>query len=137
MDYMNKWIEEKILRKPRNYEDYPNQMKKSLQSIIEKHNLEIFVYEKSNYNLYAILKDKLEDRYVCIRANDLRCFIEPSYKNIYISAMKNPKIEIHHVGIVTNWNDIGINARRLMDFKKKLDLSKEEKVMDEEIEKDI
>ena len=137
MNYMNKWIEEKILKKQKNNEDYPNQMKKSLQSIVEKYNFEIFIYEKTNHNLYAVLKDKTDEKFVCIRCNDLRCFKEPSYKNIYISAMKNSKIEIQHVGIVTNWSDIGLNARRLINFKKQLDLSKEQKIIDEELEKDI
>lgn len=110
MDYMNKWIEEKVFKKNKNYEDYPNQIKNELQKQINKYNLEIFKYQKTNYNLYAILKDKVENRYVCVRSNDLICFKEPSYKNIIISAMKNPNIENHTMCISSCWNEIGVSA---------------------------
>ena len=118
MDYMNKWIEEKILKKTKNYEDYPNQMKNELQKQINKYNLELFKYLKTNYNLYAVLKDKDEERYVCIRSNDLICFKEPSYRNITINIMKNPNIENKTMCTSSSWNEIGSNARRLIEWKK-------------------
>lgn len=133
MDYMNKWIEEKILRKTKNYEDYPNQMKNELQKQINKYNLELFKYLKTNYNLYAILKDKDEERCVCIRSNDLICFKEPSYRNISINIMKNPNIENKNMCISSSWNEIGSNARRLIEWKKK---NEQQKEVEEDIELD-
>ena len=135
MDYMNKWIEEKILKKNKNYEDYPNQIKNELQKQINKYNLEIFKYQKTNYNLYAILKDKVENRYVCVRSNDLICFKEPSYKNIIISAMKNPNIENHKMCIYYCWNEIVSNARRLVEWYKRNEINKKEVEEDIDLEK--
>lgn len=132
MDYMNKWIEEKVFKKNKNYEDYPNQIKNELQKQINKYNLEIFKYQKTNYNLYAILKDKVENRYVCVRSNDLICFKESSYKNIIISAMKNPNIENHTMCISSCWNEIGSNARRLVEWYKRNEINKKE--VEEEID---
>lgn len=135
MDYMNKWIEEKILRKTKNYEDYPNQMKNGLQKQISKYNFEIFKYLKTNYNLYAILKDKNDERYVCIRSNDLICFKEHSYKNITINIMKNPNLENRTMCITSSWNEIGVNARRLVEWKKKNELDQKEAEEDIDLEK--
>ena len=135
MDYMNKWREEKILKKNKNYEDYPNQMKNELQKQINKYNLEIFKYQKTNYNLYAILKDKNDDRYVCIRSNDLICFKEPSYKNITINVMKNPNIENRTMCVSSSWNEIGSNARRLIEWKKKNEINQKEVEEDMDLEK--
>lgn len=135
MDYMNKWIEEKVFKKNKNYEDYPNQIKNELQKQINKYNLEIFKYQKTNYNLYAILKDKVENRYVCVRSNDLICFKEPSYKNIIISAMKNPNIENHTMCISSCWNEIGSNARRLVERYKRNEINKKEVEEDIDLEK--
>lgn len=135
MDYMNKWIEEKVFKKNKNYEDYPNQIKNELQKQINKYNLEIFKYQKTNYNLYAILKDKVENRYVCVRSNDLICFKESSYKNIIISAMKNPNIENHTMCISSCWNEIGSNARRLVEWYKRNEINKKEVEEDIDLEK--
>lgn len=135
MDYMNKWIEEKVFKKNKNYEDYPNQIKNELQKQINKYNLEIFKYQKTNYNLYAILKDKVENRYVCVRSNDLICFKEPPYKNIIISAMKNPNIENHTMCISSCWNEIGSNARRLVEWYKRNEINKKEVEEDIDLEK--
>lgn len=135
MDYMNKWIEEKVFKKNKNYEDYPNQIKNELQKQINKYNLEIFKYQKTNYNLYAILKDKVENRYVCVRSNDLICFKEPSYKNIIISAMKNSNIENHTMCISSCWNEIGSNARRLVEWYKRNEINKKEVEEDIDLEK--
>lgn len=135
MDYMNKWIEEKVFKKNKNYEDYPNQIKNELQKQINKYNLEIFKYQKTNYNLYAILKDKVENRYVCVRSNDLICFKEPLYKNIIISAMKNPNIENHTMCISSCWNEIGSNARRLVEWYKRNEINKKEVEEDIDLEK--
>lgn len=132
MDYMNKWIEVKILKKTKNYEDY-NQMKNELQKQINKYNLELFKYLKTNYNLYAILKDKDEERYVCIRSNDLICFKEPSYRNITINIIKNPNIENKTMCVSSSWNEIGSNARRLIEWKKK---NEQQKEVEEDIELD-
>ena len=43
MNFTNEWIEEKILKKPsnKNYEDYPNQMKKELEIQAKKFDFEI------------------------------------------------------------------------------------------------
>ena len=135
MDYMNKWIEEKVFKKNKNNEDYPNQIKNELQKQINKYNLEIFKYQKTNYNLYVVLKDKVEDIYVCVRSNDLICFKEPSYKNMIISAMKNSNIENHAMSISSCWNEIGSNARRLVGWRKRNEINKKEIEENLEIER--
>ena len=44
MKFTNEWIEENILKKPsnKNYEDYPNQMKKELELQAKRFDFEIF-----------------------------------------------------------------------------------------------
>ena len=68
MKFTNEWIEENILKKPsnKNYEDYPNQMKKELELQAKRFDFEIFSYTKDQYLLAAVLKDKNEDRFISV-----------------------------------------------------------------------
>lgn len=135
MDY-NKWVEEKILKlsSNKNYEDYPNQMKHDLEKQANKYNLELFSYNKSHYLLSAVLKDKTDDRYISVTVRDLSSFKDRFYKNVELRYMKNPNIVSNTIARTTSWNDIGSCARRLVEWKKRIEHQKEQ---EEELEKEI
>ena len=93
MKFTNEWIEEKILKKPsnKNYEDYPNQMKKELEIQAKKFDFEIFSYTKEHYLMAAILKDKNEERYISVMIRELSCFKDRMYRGVELRYMKNSK----------------------------------------------
>lgn len=92
-NFKNDWIEKNILKTSsnKNYEDYPNQMKKELEKQANKFDFEIFSYQKDHYLMAAVLKDKTEDRFISIMIKDLSCFKERTYKGVELRYMKNSK----------------------------------------------
>ena len=130
MNFTNEWIEEKILKKSskKNYEDYPNQMKEELKKQILEYNFELFSYNKNYYFLSAILKDKTDDRYISITIRDLSSFKDRFYKNVELRYMKNPNIASNTIARTTSWNDIGRCARRLVEWKKRMEIAKESEI---------
>jgi len=130
VNFTNEWIEEKILKKSskKNYEDYPNQMKEELKKQILEYNFELFSYNKNYYFLSAILKDKTDDRYISITIRDLSSFKDRFYKNVELRYMKNPNIASNAIARTTSWNDIGSCARRLVEWKKRMEIAKESEI---------
>jgi len=130
VNFTNEWIEEKILKKSskRNYEDYPNQMKEELKKQILEYNFELYSYNKNHYFLSAILKDKTDDRYISITIRDLSSFKDRFYKNVELRYMKNPNIASNAIARTTSWNDIGSCARRLVEWKKRMEIAKESEI---------
>ena len=141
MNFTNEWIEEKILKKPsnKNYEDYPNQMKKELEIQAKKFDFEIFSYTKDHYLMAAILKDKNEDRFISVITRELSCFKDRMYRGVEIRYMKNSKMVSRTVVTSVSWNEIGITARRMIECRKKLekrnDEDKKQKELEEELER--
>lgn len=136
MDYKNKWIKENILKlsSRKNYEDYPNQMREELKRQILRYNFELYSYNKNYYFLLAILKDKTDDRYISVTIRDLSSFKDRFYKNVELRYMKNPNIVSNTIARTTSWNDIGSCARRLVEWKKRIEHQKEQ---EEDLEKEI
>lgn len=141
MNFTNEWLEEKILKKPsnKNYEDYPNQMKKELEIQAKKFDFEIFSYTKDHYLMVAVLKDKNEDRFISVMTKNLSCFKDRMYRGVELRYMKNSKMVSRTVVTSVSWNEIGIMARRILECRKNLEKrneeSKKQKELEEEIEK--
>ena len=141
MNFTNEWIEEKILKKPtnKNYEDYPNQMKKELEIQAKKFDFEIFSYTKDHYLMAAVLKDKNEDRFISVMTRELSCFKDRMYRGVELRYMKNAEMASRTVVTSVSWNEIGITARRMIECRKKLekrnDEDKKQKELEEELER--
>lgn len=136
MKFTNEWIEEKILKKPsnKNYEDYPNQMKKELEIQAKKFDFEIFSYTKEHYLMAAILKDKNEERYISVMIRELSCFKDRMYRGVELRYMKNSKMVSRTVVTSVSWNEIGITARRILECRKNLEKRNEEDRKQKDIE---
>ena len=136
MNFTNEWIEEKILKKPtnKNYEDYPNQMKKELEIQAKKFDFEIFSYTKDHYLMAAILKDKNEDRFISVMTRELSCFKDRMYRGVELRYMKNSKMASSTVVTSVSWNEIGITARRILECRKNLEKRNEEDRKQKDIE---
>lgn len=136
MNFTNEWIEEKILKKPsnKNYEDYPNQMKKELEIQAKKFDFEIFSYTKEHYLMAAILKDKNEERYISVMIRELSCFKDRMYRGVELRYMKNSKMASRTVVTSVSWNEIGITARRILECRKNLEKRNEEDRKQKDIE---
>lgn len=136
MNFTNEWIEEKILKKPtnKNYEDYPNQMKKELEIQAKKFDFEIFSYTKDHYLMAAILKDKNEERYISVMTRELSCFKDRMYRGVELRYMKNSKMTSRTVVTSVSWNEIGITARRILECRKNLEKRNEEDRKQKDIE---
>lgn len=139
MNFTNEWIEEKILKKPsnKNYEDYPNQMKKELEIQAKKFDFEIFSYTKDHYLMAAILKDKNEDRFISVMTRELSCFKDRMYRGVEIRYMKNSKMVSRTVVTSVSWNEIGITARRMIECRKNLENRNREEKIQKELEEEI
>ena len=139
MNFTNEWIEEKILKKPsnKNYEDYPNQMKKELEIQAKKFDFEIFSYTKDHYLMAAILKDKNEDRFISVMTRELSCFKDRMYRGVEIRYMKNSKMVSRTVVTSVSWNEIGITARRMIECRKNLENRNREEKLQKELEEDL
>lgn len=136
MNFTNEWIEEKILKKPtnKNYEDYPNQMKKELEIQVKKFDFEIFSYTKDHYLMAAVLKDKNEDRFISVMTRELSCFKDRMYRGVELRYMKNAKMASRTVVTSVSWNEIGITARRILECRKNLEKRNEEDRKQKDIE---
>ena len=136
MNFTNEWIEEKILKKTtnKNYEDYPNQMKKELEIQAKKFDFEIFSYTKDHYLMAAILKDKNEERYISVMTRELSCFKDRMYRGVELRYMKNSKMTSRTVVTSVSWNEIGITARRILECRKNLEKRNEEDRKQKDIE---
>lgn len=136
MNFTNEWIEEKILKKPtnKNYEDYPNQMKKELEIQAKKFDFEIFSYTKDHYLMAAVLKDKNEDRFISVMTRELSCFKDRMYRGVELRYMKNAKMASRTVVTSVSWNEIGITARRILECRKNLEKRNEEDRKQKDIE---
>ena len=139
MNFTNEWIEEKILKKPshKNYEDYPNQMKKELELQAKKFDFEIFSYRKDHYLMAAILKDKNEDRFISVMIKELSCFKDRSYRGVELRYMKNSKMVSRTVVTSVSWNEIGIASRRIVETRKNLEMRNAEDKKQKEIEEEL
>ena len=139
MNFTNEWIEEKILKKPshKNYEDYPNQMKKELELQAKKFDFEIYSYRKDHYLMAAILKDKNEDRFISVMIKELSCFKDRSYRGVELRYMKNSKMVSRTVVTSVSWNEIGIASRRIVETRKKLEMRNAEDKKQKEIEEEL
>ena len=139
MNFTNEWIEEKILKKPsnKNYEDYPNQMKKELEIQAKKFDFEIFSYTKDHYLMAAILKDKNEDRFISVMTRELSCFKDRMYRGVEIRYMKNSKMVSRTVVTSVSWNEIGITARRMIECRKNLENRNREEKLQKELEGEL
>ena len=139
MNFTNEWIEEKILKKPsnKNYEDYPNQMKKELEIQAKKFDFEIFSYTKDHYLMAAILKDKNEDRFISVMTRELSCFKDRMYRGVEIRYMKNSKMVSRTVVTSVSWNEIGITARRMIECRKNLEKRNREEKIQKELEEEL
>lgn len=139
MNYTNEWIEEKLLKKStnKNYEDYPNQMKKELEQQVSRFNFEIISYTKDNYLMAAVLKDKNEDRFISVMTRELSCFKDRMYRGIEIRYMKNSKLISRTVVTSVTWNEIGITARRILECRKNLENRMKEDAIQKEYEEEI
>lgn len=139
MKFTNEWIEENILKKPsnKNYEDYPNQMKKELELQAKRFDFEIFSYTKDQYLLAAVLKDKNEDRFISVMIRELSCFKDHMYKGVELRYMKNSKMASRTVVTSVSWNEIGITARRILECRKNLEKRNEEDRKQKEIEEEL
>lgn len=139
MNFTNEWIEEKILKKPsnKNYEDYPNQMKKELEIQANKFGFEIFSYTKDHYLMSAILKDKTEDRFISVMTRELSCFKDRMYRGVEIRYMKNSKMVSRTVVTSVSWNEIGITARRMVECRKNLENRNREEKIQKELEEEM
>lgn len=135
-NFKNEWIEKSILKTSsnKNYEDYPNQMKKELEKQANKFDFEIFSYQKDHYLMAAVLKDKNEDRFISIMVKDLSCFKERTYKGVELRYMENSKMISRTVVTHTSWNEIGITARRILECRKNLEKRNEEDIKQKELE---
>jgi len=139
VNFTNEWIEEKILKKPsnKNYEDYPNQMKKELEIQAKKFDFEIFSYTKDHYLMAAILKDKNEDRFISVMTRELSCFKDRMYRGVEIRYMKNSKMVSRTVVTSVSWNEIGITARRMIECRKNLENRNREEKIQKELEEEM
>jgi len=139
VNFTNEWIEEKILKKPsnKNYEDYPNQMKKELEIQAKKFDFEIFSYTKDHYLMAAILKDKNEDRFISVMTRELSCFKDRMYRGVEIRYMKNSKMVSRTVVTSVSWNEIGITARRMIECRKNLENRNREEKLQKELEGEL
>lgn len=139
MNYTNEWIEEKLLKKStnKNYEDYPNQMKKELEQQVSRFNFEIISYTKDNYLMAAVLKDKNEDRFISVMTRELSCFKDRMYRGIEIRYMKNSKMISRTVVTSATWNEIGITARRILECRKNLENRLKEDANQKEYEEEL
>lgn len=139
MKFTNEWIEEKILKKPtnKNYEDYPNQMKKELELQAKRFDFEIFSYTKDQYLLAAVLKDKNEDRFISVMIRELSCFKDRMYKGVELRYMKNSKMASRTIVTSVSWNEIGITARRILECRKNLEKRNEEDKKQQELEEEL
>ncbi|MBQ3020591.1 MAG: hypothetical protein IJD92_00010 [Bacilli bacterium] len=139
MNFTNEWIEEKILKKPsnKNYEDYPNQMRKELEIQAKKFDFEIFSYTKDHYLMSAILKDKTEDRFISVMTRELSCFKDRMYRGVEIRYMKNSKMVSRTVVTSVSWNEIGITARRLIECRKNLENRNREEKLQKKLEEEL
>jgi len=139
VNFTNEWIEEKILKKPsnKNYEDYPNQMKKELEIQANKFDFEIFSYTKDHYLMSAILKDKTEDRFISVMTRELSCFKDRMYRGVEIRYMKNSKMVSRTVVTSVSWNEIGITARRMVECRKNLENRNREEKLQKELEGEL
>jgi len=139
VNYTNEWIEEKLLKKStnKNYEDYPNQMKKELEQQVSRFNFEIISYTKDNYLMAAVLKDKNEDRFISVMTRELSCFKDRMYRGIEIRYMKNSKLISRTVVTSATWNEIGITARRILECRKNLENRMKEDAIQKEYEEEI
>ena len=139
MNFTNEWIEEKILKKPshKNYEDYPNQMKKELELQAKKFDFEIYSYRKDHYLMAAILKDKNEDRFISVMIKELSCFKVRSYRGVELRYMKNSKMVSRTVVTSVSWNEIGIASRRIVETRKNLEMRNAEDKKQKEIEEEL
>lgn len=139
MNFTNEWIQEKILKKTpnKNYEDYPNQMKKELEIQAKKFDFEIFSYTKDHYLMAAVLKDKNEDRFISVMTKDLSCFRERMYRGVELRYMKNSKMASRTVVACVSWNEIGIMSRRILECRKNLEKRNEEDKKQKEVEDEL
>lgn len=139
MNFANEWIEEKILKKPtnKNYEDYPNQMKKELEIQAKKFDFEIFSYTKDHYLMAAVLKDKNEDKFISVMTRELSCFKNRMYRGVELRYMKNAKMASITVVTSVSWNEIGITARRILECRKNLEKRNEEDRKQQELEEEL
>jgi len=139
VNFTNEWIQEKILRKPsnKNYEDYPNQMKKELEKQANKFDFEIFSYNKDHYLMTSILKDKNEDRFISVMIKDLSCFKDRMYRGVELRYMKNSKMVSRTVVTSVSWNDIGIMSRRILETRKNIEKRQEEDQKQKELEEEL
>lgn len=139
MNFTNEWIEEKILKKPtnKNYEDYPNQMKKELEIQAKKFDFEIFSYTKDHYLMAAVLKDKNEDRFISVMTRELSCFKDRMYRGVELRYMKNAKMASRTVVTSVSWNEIGITARRMVECRKNLENRNREEKIQKELEEEM
>ena len=136
MNFTNEWIEEKILKKTsnKNYEDYPNQMRKELELQAKKFDFEIYSYTKDHYLMSAVLKDRKEDRFISVMTKELSCFKERMYRGVELRYMKNAKMASRTVVTSVSWNEIGITARRILECRKNLEKRNEEDRKQKDIE---
>ena len=139
MNFINEWIEEKILKKPtnKNYEDYPNQMKKELEIQAKKFGFEIFSYTKDHYLMAAVLKDKNEDRFISVMTRELSCFKDRMYRGVELRYMKNAKMASRTVVTSVSWNEICITARRILECRKNLEKRNEEDRKQQELAEEL
>lgn len=139
MKFTNEWIEENILKKPsnKNYEDYPNQMKKELEIQAKKFDFEIFSYTKDRYLMAAVLKDKNEDRFISVMIKDLSCFKERMNRGAELRYMKNSKMASRTVVTCVSWNEISIMSRRILECRKNLEKRNEEDKKQKELEEEL
>ena len=139
MNFTNEWIQEKILKKPsnKNYEDYPNQMKKELEKQANKFDFEIISYNKDHYLMTAVLKDKKEDRFISVMIKELSCFKDRSYRGVELRYMKNSKMASRTVVTSISWNEIGIMSRRIIETRKNLENRQKEDQIQKELEEEI
>ena len=139
MNFTNEWIEEKILKKTsnKNYEDYPNQMRKELELQAKKFDFEIYSYTKDHYLMSAVLKDKKEDRFISVMTKELSCFKDRMYRGVELRYMKNSKMASRTVVTSVSWNEIGITARRILECRKNLEKRNEEDRKQQELKEEI
>jgi len=139
VNFTNEWIEEKILKKTsnKNYEDYPNQMRKELELQAKKFDFEIYSYTKDHYLMSAVLKDKKEDRFISVMTKELSCFKDRMYRGVELRYMKNSKMASRTVVTSVSWNEIGITARRILECRKNLEKRNEEDRKQQELKEEI
>lgn len=105
----------------KDYLSFQNEMKNDLKKIAEQNNMILYSFNKNHYTFSAVLKDKVEEKFIYVSIEDVRGYRNKWFTNVLVRTMEHETDWTGGRNHFCSWDHIGQQARTLMNSMKMRD----------------